>query len=108
MAGDSVRLAPRSLAPSPPKSSSSNGTTNTLPAMLSSLEKAVLDLERSWWRHPGAKDQTIEFVLGVSSAAYYEMLLGFLSRPAAFSYDPLTMRRIAAIVEPPLPAEEVV
>ena len=67
--------------------------------MLSSDELAVLDFERSWWLRPGPKDQAIEFWLGLSAASYYEMLRELLDNPAALQRDPLTVRRLKAIIE---------
>ena len=72
---------------------------NTLIAMLTDEERAILEFERSWWLQPGPKDQNIEFVLGVSSSIYYETLGGLVDRPSAFEYDPLTVARVRALME---------
>ena len=74
-------------------------TGNTLQVMLGSSDKAILEFERSWWKQPGAKDQSIEFGLGLTSAAYYERLLQLVTLSAALAYDPLTVKRVAGMIE---------
>ena len=69
--------------------------------MLTAEERAILDFERAWWLHPGPKDQTIEFTLGLTSAVFYERLLELLNHPSAFEYDPLTVKRVSGLVEHP-------
>lgn len=71
---------------------------NTLTLMLTADDKAVLEFERAWWHQPGPKDQAIEFTLGLSAADYYERLLGLLDRSAAMDHDPLTVRRVKAMI----------
>lgn len=80
------------------KSSANSRAANTLLLMLTAEELAVLDFERSWWLQPGPKDQAIEFTLGLSAAAYYEMLHDLIEKPAAQSYDPLVFRRLEAMI----------
>ena len=76
--------------------------------MLTAEERAILDFERAWWIEPGPKDQAIEFTLGLSSAAYYELLLGLLKNPGAFEYDPLTVKRVTAMIDEPIGREQAV
>lgn len=59
----------------------------------------ILDFEQSWWKEPGGKDRAIEFSLGLTSAAYYERLLALLPLPSAIEYDPLTVKRVLALIE---------
>ena len=70
--------------------------------MLGSEERAILDFERSWWLTGGAKDRLIESVLGLAADVYYEYLLRLLDLPEASTYDPLTIRRGRAMLEPPI------
>lgn len=84
------------------KSPGGSGRTNTLAPMLKPEERAILDFERVWWIEPGPKDQAIEFALGLSARVYYEELLRLLNDPVAFEYDPLTLKRVKALVEKPL------
>jgi hypothetical protein len=67
--------------------------------MLTAEERAVLDFERSWWLQPGPKDQAIEFTLGLTAGAYYDMLRMLVSNPAAYGYDPLVIRRLQSMID---------
>lgn len=67
--------------------------------MLSDEDRAILDFERASWREPGPKDQTIELVLGLTSAAYYERLMAVVSTRAGSAYDPLTAKRVLRLIE---------
>lgn len=68
--------------------------------MLDFEERAILDFERGWWLFDGAKDRLVEATLGLTSQAYYERLLSLLDDPSASAYDPLTVRRVRALIEP--------
>ena len=57
-------------------------------------EMAMLDFEREWWRHAGAKEEEVQLRWGLSAAEYGGRLLGIALRPEAMEYDPLTVRRI--------------
>lgn len=83
----------------PGKSSRDLGMANTLDAMLSAEDRAILDFERGWWTEPGPKDWAIEFGLGVTAAVYYERLLALVDRPEALGYDPLTIKRVRRMIE---------
>lgn len=67
--------------------------------MLSDEDREILDFERASWREPGPKDWTIELVLGLTSAAYYERLLAAVSSRAGSAYDPLTAKRVLRLIE---------
>jgi hypothetical protein len=72
---------------------------NTLISMLDSEERAILEFERGWWTLHGPKDQMIEFVLGLTSYAYYERLLRLVQSNEAMRYDPLTVKRVLTMIE---------
>jgi hypothetical protein len=61
---------------------------------LSAHERAILDFERSWWCFPGPKESAIRARLGLSTSHYYRVLAGLVDHPAAFEYDPLTVKRL--------------
>ena len=82
------------------KSSASNSHTNTLKRMLSTEQIALLDFEGSWWMDGGPKDPLIELRLGLSAAAYYDLLLALIDDPEAKAHDPLTVGRVQALIEP--------
>ena len=73
--------------------------------MLGSEGRAILDFERGWWLRDGAKDRLVEAALGLTADEYYRRLLTLLDDPEADAYDPLTLRRVRALIETP---EEVI
>jgi hypothetical protein len=77
------------------------GLRLTLSAMLNEEERAILDFERAAWREPGPKDQAIEMGLGLTAAEYYDRLRSLALGSAALAYDPLTTKRVLAIIEEP-------
>ena len=70
--------------------------------MLTAEDRAILDFERAWWHEPGAKDVAIEMRLGITANRYYELLRALVARRDAMSYDPLTCRRVLALMETPV------
>lgn len=69
--------------------------------MLNEEDRAILDFERAAWREPGPKDQAIELRLGLTAADYYERLRSLVLGAPALAYDPLTTKRVAALIEEP-------
>ncbi len=61
---------------------------------LSSRERAVLDLERDWWRTGSTKQMAIRARLGLSPGAYYAALRRLATSDDAFAYDPLVVQRL--------------
>jgi len=57
-------------------------------------ERAMLDLERSWWTEPGPKEATINVRLEMSTTRYHELLNELIDRPEAENHDPLVVRRL--------------
>ena len=66
---------------------------STLPA-LSERDAAVLDFERQWWKHAGAKEEAIRDVFGLSAARYYQVLNTVIDSPAAVRHDPMLVKRL--------------
>jgi hypothetical protein len=56
--------------------------------------KDLLDFERDWSAHAGAKGDAIRERFGFSPARYYELLARAVERDDALAYDPLTVRRL--------------
>ncbi|MGV8857818.1 DUF3263 domain-containing protein [Rhodoglobus sp.] len=54
----------------------------------------ILDFEREWTRHVGAKEEAISSLFHVSSARYYQMLNAVIDAPAAVTYDPMLVSRL--------------
>ncbi|MGV8886349.1 MAG: DUF3263 domain-containing protein [Microbacteriaceae bacterium] len=61
---------------------------------LSDRDAAVLDFERQWWRHAGAKEEAIRDVFGLSAARYYQVLNAVIDSPAAVRHDPMLVKRL--------------
>jgi hypothetical protein len=61
---------------------------------LSERERAILDLERTWWTEPGPKEELVKARFGVSTTRYYELLGALMETPEALEYDPLLVRRL--------------
>ncbi len=71
------------------------GRPTTLVRMaLTERDKAILDLERSWWAHPGPKAPEVRERLELSMTRYYELLAEILADPESLHYDPLLVRRL--------------
>ncbi len=70
--------------------------------MLTPADRAILDLERTWWRVPGPKEWAMLEDLGMDAVAYYRRLAEVLWTGAAYDYDPLTVRRLRRIVGSPV------
>ena len=61
---------------------------------LSEREVRILAFERNWWRQPGAKEQAIRDMLGMSATRYYQMLNELLDRPEALAFEPVLVKRL--------------
>jgi hypothetical protein len=61
---------------------------------LTERDIAILDFERQWWRHAGAKEQAIRDEFGLSAARYYQVLAALIDRPAALVHDPMLVKRL--------------
>ncbi|MFF4878422.1 MULTISPECIES: DUF3263 domain-containing protein [unclassified Micromonospora] len=63
-------------------------------AGLTERERAILAFEQQWWRHAGAKEQSVRDTFGVSSTRYYQLLNALLDNPAALVADPVLIGRL--------------
>jgi Protein of unknown function (DUF3263) len=54
----------------------------------------ILAFERNWWRQPGAKEQAIRDMLGISATRYYQMLNELIDRPEAMAFEPVLVKRL--------------
>ena len=68
--------------------------------MLSERDRAVLDIERAWWRHAGAKEAAVRDRLGLSSTRYYQALNRLLDDPAALEHAPAVVMRLRRLRAP--------
>jgi len=65
-------------------------------AALSERDMRILAFERNWWRQPGAKEQAIADLLGLSATRYYQLLNELIDRPEALAADPVLVKRLQA------------
>jgi hypothetical protein len=63
---------------------------------LSERDMRVLAFERRTWRTPGAKEQAIIEVLGISVTRYYQLLNELIDSPEALTFDPVLVKRLRA------------
>ena len=63
-------------------------------AGLTETEQGILEFERQWWKHPGAKEQAIADLFGMSATRYYQTLNGLIDRPEALLFDPMLVKRM--------------
>jgi hypothetical protein len=61
---------------------------------LSDRDARILDFEREWWRHAGAKEEAIRAEFALSTARYYQVLNAVIDLPAAVRYDPMLVGRL--------------
>ena len=61
---------------------------------LSERDVAILDFERSWWKHAGVKEQAIRERFDMSATRYYQLLNELLENPAAMAHDPILVKRL--------------
>lgn len=61
---------------------------------LTDRERAILDLERTWWSEGGPKAAAIRARIGLSAARYYQLLATLIASSEAEAYDPLVVRRL--------------
>lgn len=63
---------------------------------LTDEQRAILALERQFWRTSGAKEDAIR-AMGLSPVRYYQLLVGLLDDPAALAAEPQLIYRLRRI-----------
>src|SRR5512142_839187 len=63
-------------------------------AELTEREREVLAFERQWWKYPGAKEQAVRELFGMSATRYYQVLNALIDRPEALAHDPMLVKRL--------------
>src|SRR3982751_4225188 len=61
---------------------------------LSARDERILEFERQWWRHAGAKEEAISREFNLSSARYYQLLNAVIDSPDAVRADPMLVKRL--------------
>jgi hypothetical protein len=80
--------------PTPPPDATG---TETSIAPLTDVEVTVLELERHWWRYPGAKAAHVRAELGMPLTRCYQVLTALIDNPAALAADPVTVHRLQRV-----------
>ena len=57
-------------------------------------ERRILEFERQWWRHAGAKEEAIRSQFSLPAARYYQLLNALIDTPEAVRHDPMLVRRL--------------
>lgn len=63
---------------------------------LTEQQRAILDVERQFWRTAGAKEEAIR-ALELSPVRYYQLLVALIHTPAAMESDPVLVKRLLRI-----------
>ncbi len=61
---------------------------------LTDRDLAILELERSWWRYPGAKDTAVREKFDMTPTRYYQVLNALIDRPESLEADAMLVRRL--------------
>lgn len=61
---------------------------------LSERDRAILDLEREWFQHPGSKERAVRERFEMSATRYYQILNDLLDSAAAMAEDPMLVKRL--------------
>jgi hypothetical protein len=76
------------------RNTSGEPAADRTPGVLSDRERAILDFERQWWKHAGAKEDAIRSEFSLSAARYYQVLGALIDRREALVYDPMLVKRL--------------
>jgi Protein of unknown function (DUF3263) len=77
-----------------PANARGDGPDSEPDGRLDQRERDILDFERQWWKHPGAKEQAIRELFDMSSTRYYQLLSRLIDRPEALEHDPMLVKRL--------------
>ena len=61
---------------------------------LSERDERILEFERQWWSHAGAKEEAIRAEFALSAARYYQLLNAVIDLPGAVRADPMLIKRL--------------
>lgn len=61
---------------------------------LDERSRRILDFEREWWRHAGAKEQAVKEYFDLSPTRYYQLLNRVIDDEEALTYDPMLVKRL--------------
>jgi hypothetical protein len=61
---------------------------------LSERDIQILNFEREWWHHAGAKEAAIRSQFSLSAARYYQLLNAVIDLPGALRHDAMLVKRL--------------
>src|ERR1700712_5919474 len=61
---------------------------------LTDRDRRILEFEREWWHHAGAKEAAIRAEFSLSAARYYQLLNVVIDLPGALRQDPMLVKRL--------------
>ncbi len=61
---------------------------------LTDRDRHILEFEREWWHHAGAKEAAIRSQFSLSAARYYQLLNAVIDLPGALRHDPMLVKRL--------------
>lgn len=61
---------------------------------LTEQDLAILEFERGWWRHAGAKESAISEIFGMTATRYYQRLNVLIDEPEALAAEPMLVKRL--------------
>jgi len=66
---------------------------------LSDRDRDILEFERQWWKHAGAKERAVRDRFGFSATRYFQILNALLDRPEALEHDAMLVQRLRRLRE---------
>ena len=66
---------------------------------LTDLEARILEFERSWWKHAGAKESSIKELFDMTPPSYYQLLNNLIDREDALLAAPMLVKRLRRLRE---------
>jgi len=88
--GREAASVPKARQPEP----DTDAPPSTVDSDLDDRQRAIIDFERQWWKHAGAKEQAIRERFSLSPTRYYQLLNALLDQPEALAYDAVTVSRL--------------
>ena len=66
---------------------------------LTDLEARILEFEKQWWRHAGAKESSIKELFDLTAPRYYQLLNDLIDRDDALAASPMLVKRLRRLRE---------
>ena len=70
------------------------GRKESVDSPLSERDRDILEFERRWWQHAGAKEAAIRSEFSLTAARYYQVLNALIDLPGALRHDPMLVKRL--------------